>query len=339
MGYSVRAPEPTTSARRISAHGRATLEDGDARRLACWAVSNHDVHARTSRAGATQRRRPELAWPSCVALVLFAARQRSCLYQGEELGLPEAELAVRSDYAILTASAFWPDFKGRDGCRTPMAVELYEANGGFSAARPRGFPVPAEHGELSVAAQDSRADSVPSVKVPDNSDSGATTKFVDRRGMIELVRPQRRQQPQQAPASSSPSGRTTRPPRGGAASRATPGHSSIASHTAKPTRKARVTAARRPSRAINSPVGKRRHQIIDDRPLHLARPAARSWRIGEGVLQHRHHDQARARGNRRRNLHVPDRHRPPATAQRDGENHQKQQGRDRRRPHRLQSGP
>ena len=57
-------------------------------------------------------------------LRLAAAFQASlrgtvCLYQGEELGLPEAELRyedLQDPYGI----TMWPEFKGRDGCRTPM---------------------------------------------------------------------------------------------------------------------------------------------------------------------------------------------------------------------------
>ena len=79
----------------------------------------------------------------------------------------------------------------------------------------------------------------------------------------------------------------------------------------------------------------RRHQIIDDRPLDLA-DQQREGGIGEGVLDHRHDDQARARGNRRTAPAAVERHRPPVAAQRDGENDQKQQRRDRRRPDGLQ---
>ena len=55
-------------------------------------------------------------------VLLFTLRGSVCLYQGEELGLPEAALldAERQDPY---GRAFWPDFKGRDGCRTPMPWE------------------------------------------------------------------------------------------------------------------------------------------------------------------------------------------------------------------------
>lgn len=54
---------------------------------------------------------------------------------------------------------FWPGFKGRDGCRTPMPWEVGADNAGFSTARPW-LPVPEEHRGRSVDVQNSRGDSV-----------------------------------------------------------------------------------------------------------------------------------------------------------------------------------
>ncbi len=58
-----------------------------------------------------------------------------CLYQGEELGQTETELT----YEELTdppGLRFWPDNKGRDGCRTPMVWDAAAPNAGFSTGRP-----------------------------------------------------------------------------------------------------------------------------------------------------------------------------------------------------------
>ena len=71
----------------------------------------------------------------------------------------------------------------------------------------------------------------------------------------------------------------------------------------------------------------RRHQIIDDVALHLA-DQQREAGIGEGVLDHRHDDQARSDEIGERNAH----HGPAAAAQRDGENCEIKESRDRRRP-------
>ncbi|MGR3292208.1 MAG: alpha-amylase family glycosyl hydrolase, partial [Paracoccaceae bacterium] len=74
-----------------------------------------------------------------------------CIYQGEELGLPEAQVAfedLQDPYGI----EFWPEFKGRDGCRTPMVWTESNQNGGFSTAGKTWLPVPSEHLRHSVAA-------------------------------------------------------------------------------------------------------------------------------------------------------------------------------------------
>jgi len=47
---------------------------------------------------------------------------------------------------------FWPEFKGRDGCRTPMVWDDARPNAGFSTARPW-LPVAKEHLPLAVNKQ------------------------------------------------------------------------------------------------------------------------------------------------------------------------------------------
>ena len=74
-------------------------------------------------------------WPCLLAL-----RGSVCLYQGEELGLTEAEFAFE-DLRTPTAIAFWPEFKGRDGCRTPMVWDADKPNAGFSSANRTWLPV------------------------------------------------------------------------------------------------------------------------------------------------------------------------------------------------------
>ncbi len=114
----------------------------------CWALSNHDVRRHVSRfslPGDDPNRIARLA-----LAVLIALRGTICLYQGEELALPEAELAfedLRDPYGI----RFWPSFKGRDGCRTPMPWSKAREQGGFSTAKPW-LPIPAEHRARAVDA-------------------------------------------------------------------------------------------------------------------------------------------------------------------------------------------
>jgi alpha-glucosidase len=112
----------------------------------CWSYSNHDTVRHITRWGLTE----EAA--KTYATLLVCLRGSLCLYQGEELGLPESELAfeeLQDPYGI----QFWPEFKGRDGARTPMVWVTDNANGGFSAGRPW-LPVKPPHLPLSVARQD-----------------------------------------------------------------------------------------------------------------------------------------------------------------------------------------
>jgi alpha-glucosidase len=114
----------------------------------CWAVSNHDVERVASRWGGPEA--PAHYGPLVNAL-LCSLRGAVCIYQGEELGLPEADVAyedLQDPYGI----TFWPVFRGRDGCRTPMPW-TDAANGGFSAGKPW-LPVSPDHVARSVAAQD-----------------------------------------------------------------------------------------------------------------------------------------------------------------------------------------
>ena len=142
------APPPTAErVGKVIADCEAGIDDG----WACWAFSNHDVMRHASRwdLGEEARR--------LYASLLLSLRGSVCLYQGEELGLPEADVAyedLQDPYGI----RFWPKFKGRDGCRTPMPWNSDDRNGGFSEAKPW-LPLAAEHVRRSVGAQLGREDS------------------------------------------------------------------------------------------------------------------------------------------------------------------------------------
>lgn len=113
----------------------------------CWSFSNHDVTRHISR-WESHAVTPDALGRLAIGLLL-SLKGSVCLYQGEELGLPEAEL----EYSELTdppGLRFWPENKGRDGCRTPMPW-TGGANGGFSEAGPW-LPVKPPHLARNVAA-------------------------------------------------------------------------------------------------------------------------------------------------------------------------------------------
>lgn len=116
---------------------------------ACWAFSNHDVKRHKSRWSL------DPAAERCFITMLMCLRGSACIYQGEELGLSEADVpfdSLQDPYGI----EFWPEFKGRDGCRTPMVWESSNNNGGFSSKAETWLPVPAEH--LGHAAENAEND-------------------------------------------------------------------------------------------------------------------------------------------------------------------------------------
>ena len=154
MGYSFELLTDDFSA----AHIRGTVQALEAQMTdgwPCWAISNHDVERVLTRWGRDQPS-PQLA--NLLAAMVCSLRGSVCVYQGEELGLTEAELpyeSLQDPYGI----AFWPQFKGRDGCRTPMPWNDADAHAGFSRGMPW-LPVPQEHRALAVSRQDADPHSV-----------------------------------------------------------------------------------------------------------------------------------------------------------------------------------
>ncbi len=130
------------------------LEEG-ARAVAdfslCWAIGNHDVPRLASRwikAG------PDHVARGRVVMTMAGSLAGTlCVYQGDELGLPEAELTqaeLRDPFGI----CYWPEFAGRDGGRTPMPWHSGRKHAGFSEAEAPWLPVPRAHYPLAVDRQE-----------------------------------------------------------------------------------------------------------------------------------------------------------------------------------------
>ncbi len=118
----------------------------------CWAISNHDVIRHTTRWGENEGE----GFARVAVAMMLSMRGSVCLYQGDELGLPEADVpyeAIQDPYGL----PFWPAFKGRDGCRTPMPWSVGK-NAGFSSNKPW-LPVDERHLALSVAEQELKSES------------------------------------------------------------------------------------------------------------------------------------------------------------------------------------
>ncbi len=134
----------------------AALEERVGDGWPCWALSNHDVTRCVSRWGGDTPQTDRLAR---VAVALIGCLRGSvCLYQGDELGLPQADVPydrIRDPYGL----PFWPEYKGRDGCRTPMVWTAdATGHGGFSRAEPW-LPIDPGHLDMSVDVQRQDTDS------------------------------------------------------------------------------------------------------------------------------------------------------------------------------------
>lgn len=122
----------------------------------CWSIGNHDVRRVMTRWGGTEK--PD-ALAKLFNAMMLSLRGSACSYQGEELGLTEADIQqheLQDPYGI----TFWPRFKGRDGCRTPMPWQREQHQAGFSAAETTWLPIPQEHKARAVDVQDDAPESV-----------------------------------------------------------------------------------------------------------------------------------------------------------------------------------
>ena len=99
----------------------------------CWSFSNHDVQRHATRWSKTPAEVDAVAKQSVNMLCAFPGTLG--VYQGEELGQTETDIEFH-ELRDLGYIDFWPDNKGRDGCRTPMVWEKDAPNAGFSTGEP-----------------------------------------------------------------------------------------------------------------------------------------------------------------------------------------------------------
>ena len=135
-----------------AAHIRNEVEQFEARvrgGWASWSVGNHDVMRVMSRWGGET---PTPALAKVVLAMQLSLKGTPCLYQGDELALTEADVPfelLQDPYGI----TFWPEFKGRDGCRTPMPWTGESPNAGFTTGKPW-LPVDPAHVAAAAAVQE-----------------------------------------------------------------------------------------------------------------------------------------------------------------------------------------
>jgi alpha-glucosidase len=110
---------------------------------------NHDVARTVTRFGGADAGAPVA---KLMLALLMALRGTILLYQGEELGLPEAELS-RGELRDPVGDLYWPIAKGRDGARTPMPWQAEAAHLGFSNGA-AWLPAAEAHAPLAVDRQE-----------------------------------------------------------------------------------------------------------------------------------------------------------------------------------------
>ncbi|NJL45432.1 MAG: alpha-glucosidase [Leptolyngbyaceae cyanobacterium SM2_3_12] len=131
----------------------------------CWIVGNHDygrLRCRWTGKDEEGNLYPE-AFYRMTAALLICMPGAFCLWQGDELGLPVAE--IPSDIALDEikdpfGQALYPEVEGRDGSRTPMPWTSQAPCGGFTTAKEPWLPIPDSHLERSVEHQHPDANSL-----------------------------------------------------------------------------------------------------------------------------------------------------------------------------------
>ena len=119
-----------------------------------WSLGNHDVArfaTRLAHSGDPREVRALMAVLLCLRGTIF-------LYQGEELGLPQARVPFEKLRDPFDIAAYGGEV-GRDGARTPMPWTSEAPGAGFSSAVDTWLPVDEAHLPLAAAAQEGDADS------------------------------------------------------------------------------------------------------------------------------------------------------------------------------------
>jgi alpha-glucosidase len=116
-------------------------------------LSNHDIPRTATR----YTRGEEDALAKIAMALLLTLRGTPFMYYGEEIGMRDVSLR-RGKIMDPPGKRYWPIFKGRDGCRSPMQWDD-TPYAGFSSAKPW-LPVHPNYHQRNVAAQNEDPDSL-----------------------------------------------------------------------------------------------------------------------------------------------------------------------------------
>lgn len=110
-----------------------------------WAFCNHDVVRVATRWGQKDGHEQNPDFAIVLIGLLTCLRGTIYLYQGEELGLSEASIPFER-LQDPWGKYLWPEWQGRDGCRTPMPWHRDDPHAGFSTIEgDTWLPIPEWH--------------------------------------------------------------------------------------------------------------------------------------------------------------------------------------------------
>lgn len=149
---SLMTDEPLTAQRISLLVDRVEKLFGDG--VICWTAGTHDFPRLKSRWSKYQSSNQFLqnAFDNMFAALIVSLRGNCCIYQGDELGLTQADIPhekMQDPFGIQG----YPQVLGRDGSRTPMPWEKGAHNAGFTDAAEPWLPIPDEHHAFAVDVQ------------------------------------------------------------------------------------------------------------------------------------------------------------------------------------------
>jgi len=156
--YSFEFLEADTLSAKVIREAVEAWPDAEGMGWPSFTFSNHDRPRAVSRWATDTDIEDDPAFAKMLNMLILSLRGSVCLYQGEELGLPQAHVP----FERLTdpeAIANWPSTLGRDGTRTPMPWDKEAPHAGFSSHEPW-LPVDPRHAAHAVSVQDGDETSV-----------------------------------------------------------------------------------------------------------------------------------------------------------------------------------
>lgn len=101
------------------------IEDG----WPCWSLSNHDCTRMMTRFNCSEERE---GFQQMMLLLLLSLRGTPIIYYGEEVDMEQYQIS-KSELKDPQGIRFWPEIRGRDGCRLPFPWDSTAPNQGFNS--------------------------------------------------------------------------------------------------------------------------------------------------------------------------------------------------------------